>query len=69
MTRKKIYEHLTYIQKYDTDGEKIYYNDTMEVVFKIKENKIYDLDGIMRYEIKGNHIYEPNSTKIIFDIR
>lgn len=69
MTRKKIYDHLTYNLRYDTDGEKIYYYNTMDIVFKIKENKIYDLNGNLSYEIKGNYIYEPNSTNIIFDIR
>ena len=69
MTKKKIYEHLTHDLKYDTDGEKIYYYNTMDIAFKIKENKVYDLDGILRYEIKGNYIYEPNFTTIKFDIK
>ena len=41
----------------------------MDVVFKIKDKEIYDFDGIERYVNNGNHISEPNSAKIIFDIR
>ena len=69
MTRKKIYEHLTYILRYDTDGEKIYAYNTQDVVFKISDYKVYDTDGNLKYEIKGNYIYELNSSIIRFDIR
>ncbi len=45
MTRKKIYEHLTYILRYDTDGEKIYASNTQDVVFNISDDKVYDADA------------------------
>ncbi len=69
MTRKKIYEHLTYILKYDTDGEKIYTYNTQDIVFKIIDDKVYDTDGNLKYEIKGNYIYELNASIIRFDIK
>ncbi len=69
MTRNKIYEHLTYILRYDTDGEKIYAYNTQDVIFKIKDDKVYDTDDNLKYEIKGNYIYELNSSIIRFDIR
>ena len=69
MTRKKIYEHLTYILRYDTDGEKIYAYNTQDVLFKIIDYKVYDTDGNLKYEIKGNYIYELNSSIIRFDIK
>ncbi len=55
MTRKKIYEHLTYILRYDKDGEKIYASNKQDVVFKISDDKVYDTDGNLKYEIKGNY--------------